>query len=197
VNVVKVPASKARPARLLVEVNPVGKGPTPRKRRGLFLADEETRGDFLQALSHPDLGPLLHAVNLVNSPSICTQGKLLPKTSTRTLPPANNQVTPPAKVKSPPARGTIPPKVFVALPDFDLAISERGTLPARAHRVLRVSDRAILVVNASGREIWIPKMALSKDSAPPAASQDAPWLFSVKGWFVKKRDFQDWLLNAA
>jgi len=193
VNVVKVPASKARPARLLVEVNPVGKSPTPRKRRGLFLADEETRGDFLQTLNHPDLGPLLHAINLVNSPSICTQGKLLPKTSTRTLPPTNTQVTPPNKAKVLPTRDPLPPEVFVALPDFDLAVSERGTLPVRARRVLRVSDRAVLVSNTSGREIWIPKMALCKHSASPAAPQSAPWVFSVKGWFVKKRDFQEWL----
>ncbi|OLS14197.1 MAG: hypothetical protein RBG13Loki_2171, partial [Promethearchaeota archaeon CR_4] len=157
--------------------------------------DEVTREDFIQVLNHPDLKSLLHIVALVNTPVKAARATLVPNIQL----PKNSSTDPqvPMSTKSKPSlvRETPPPKIPLTLPDFDLAVSERGTLSARASRVLRVSDRAILAENASGREIWVPKMALCGDSAPPPTPQATPWTFSVKGWFVKKRDFQEWLLD--
>ena len=193
ISIVRVPPSKSRSARLVVEVNPAGEIGTPRKRRGLLLVGNKMRLEFLEILRHPDLPRLFQALNIANVPAGKELGVKIQKPLKLSAPPKQS---PPPTMKSTP-RIIGGSKVPAFLPDFDLAVAERGTISARASRVLRVSERAVLAVNAVGREIWIPKMALTGDSVPPAAPQDALWVFSVKGWFIKKRDFQVWLQDGS
>jgi hypothetical protein len=72
--VVKIPATKTRGARLMVEVNPVDEGGNPRKRKGLFLTDEKMRRDFVVALENEDVSQLIRVVDSVN-PSQSEAGK--------------------------------------------------------------------------------------------------------------------------
>jgi len=43
VSVVKVPATKTRPALLFIEVNPLKENGTPMKRKGLFVGNKEMK----------------------------------------------------------------------------------------------------------------------------------------------------------
>ncbi len=63
----------------------------------------------------------------------------------------------------------------------------------RATSVKKVTERALLVTNAGGTELWIPKSALADDVPAPAAPQVGAWQFTVKAWFAQKADFQDWV----
>ncbi len=64
--VVKAPASKSRPASLIVEVNPVGPDGAPTKRRGLMLRSVDELEEFRRLLSNPRLEELLRAIGRVN-----------------------------------------------------------------------------------------------------------------------------------
>ncbi len=64
--VLKAPASKNRPATLIVELNPVGPDGSPRKRRGLMLRSPDELEEFRRLLSNPRLDELLRAVERVN-----------------------------------------------------------------------------------------------------------------------------------
>ncbi|HMF34632.1 MAG TPA: hypothetical protein VKK79_24635 [Candidatus Lokiarchaeia archaeon] len=72
--VVKIPATKSRGARLMIEVNPVDESGNPRKRKGLFLTDEKMRRDFVVALENEDVSQLIRVVDSVN-PSQAEAGK--------------------------------------------------------------------------------------------------------------------------
>ena len=74
VYVVKIPATKTRPAKLMIEVNPVDENGNPRKRKGLFLTDEKMRRDFVVALENEDVSNLLRAVDVVN-PTVADAGQ--------------------------------------------------------------------------------------------------------------------------
>ena len=74
VYVVKIPATKTRPAKLMLEVNPVDESGNPRKRKGLFLTDEKMRRDFVVALENEDVASLIRIVDSVN-PSMVEAGK--------------------------------------------------------------------------------------------------------------------------
>ena len=49
ISVVKVPATKTRPALLFIEVNPLKENETPMKRKGLFVGSKEMLIKFGEA----------------------------------------------------------------------------------------------------------------------------------------------------
>ncbi len=63
----------------------------------------------------------------------------------------------------------------------------------RAASVRAVTGKALLVTNAKGVELWVPKRALADAVPAPTAPQDAAWQFAVKPWFAEKPDFQNWV----
>lgn len=76
--VVKIPATKTRSARLMVEVNPVDESGNPKKRKGLFISDFATYVQFLEALQDDRIGKLMKNVDSVNpQPSTETRKKVL------------------------------------------------------------------------------------------------------------------------
>ncbi len=64
--VVKVPGTKSRPAKLMVEVNPVDKTGQPKKRKGLFIADFEMYLQFSEALHDDKLAELIRTLEEFN-----------------------------------------------------------------------------------------------------------------------------------
>jgi len=64
--VVKVPGTKNRAARLMVEVNPVDKAGQPKKRKGLFIADFEMFLQFTEALQDDRIGKLIKSLEGIN-----------------------------------------------------------------------------------------------------------------------------------
>jgi hypothetical protein len=64
--VVKAPASKNRPAFLMVEINPLGPDGTPSKRRGLILRRVDELKQFREIMSAERLEKVLEAVEKVN-----------------------------------------------------------------------------------------------------------------------------------
>jgi hypothetical protein len=64
--VVKVPGTKNRGARLMVEVNPVDKSGQPKKRKGLFVADFEMYLQFNEALQDDRLAQLIKSLEAFN-----------------------------------------------------------------------------------------------------------------------------------
>lgn len=64
--VVKIPATKTRPAKIMVEVNPVDEMGKPKKRKGLFVSDFEMYVQFLEALNDDKVGKLIKVVDSVN-----------------------------------------------------------------------------------------------------------------------------------
>ena len=64
--VLKLPAYKASPTRLAVELNPVGDDETPKKRRGLLLRFTTDLQDFEKLFQHETLSKLLSMVESVN-----------------------------------------------------------------------------------------------------------------------------------
>lgn len=72
--VVKIPATKTRPARLSVEVNPVDEAGKPKKRKGLFVTNFEMYVQFLEALQDDNVGKLITLVDNLN-PATASKGK--------------------------------------------------------------------------------------------------------------------------
>ena len=64
--VVKAPASRGRPASLLVEINPVGDDGAPTKKRGLILRTVDELETFRKLLSDERLEDVLKAIEKVN-----------------------------------------------------------------------------------------------------------------------------------
>jgi len=65
--VVKIPGTKTRGARLMVEVNPVDKATgQPKKRKGLFVSDYEMYLQFREALEQDEIPALLQTLEDVN-----------------------------------------------------------------------------------------------------------------------------------
>jgi hypothetical protein len=64
--VVKAPASRNRPASLMVEINPLGPDGTPSKRRGLILRRVDELKQFREIMSAERLERVLETVEKVN-----------------------------------------------------------------------------------------------------------------------------------
>lgn len=65
--VVKIPATKTRDARLMVEVNPINKVTgQPKKRKGLFIADFEMYLQFQEALMEDEVPALIKTIEEIN-----------------------------------------------------------------------------------------------------------------------------------
>ena len=63
--VVKVPATKTRPALLFLEINPLRDG-KPMKRKGLFVGDKEQLIKFGEALQDDKVFRLINEIEEVN-----------------------------------------------------------------------------------------------------------------------------------
>jgi len=66
VYVVKMPATKTRPALLSVEVNPVKDG-KPLKKKGLFLTSFDMLVEFSDILTNDSLSTLMKSIDSVNA----------------------------------------------------------------------------------------------------------------------------------
>jgi len=66
VNVVKMPATKARPALLALEVNPTKEG-KPMKRKGLFVTSKEMLVSFSEILTNDSIFTLMKTVEDINA----------------------------------------------------------------------------------------------------------------------------------
>ncbi len=64
--VVKVPATKSRPALLFLEVNPLKDDGKPLKRKGLFVGNKEFLVKFSEALSDDKVYQLINEIEKVN-----------------------------------------------------------------------------------------------------------------------------------
>ncbi|TFG17772.1 MAG: hypothetical protein EU531_02440 [Promethearchaeota archaeon] len=66
VSVVKVPATKTRPALLFLEVNPLKEDGKPMKRKGLFVGSKEMLIKFGEALNDDKVFQLIGEIEKVN-----------------------------------------------------------------------------------------------------------------------------------
>ncbi|MEJ2249024.1 MAG: hypothetical protein P8Y70_03500 [Candidatus Lokiarchaeota archaeon] len=66
VYVVKVPATKTRPALLFLEVNPLKENGKPMKRKGLFVGDKEMLVKFGELLNDDKVFQLIQELERVN-----------------------------------------------------------------------------------------------------------------------------------
>ncbi len=66
VNVVKIPATKMRPAMLHLEISPVKADGTPMKRKGLFVSSKEMLVKFSEALNDDKVFHLISELEKVN-----------------------------------------------------------------------------------------------------------------------------------
>ena len=66
VSVVKVPATKTRPALLFLEVNPLKEDGKPLKRKGLFVGSKEMLIKFGEALNDDKVFQLIGEIEKVN-----------------------------------------------------------------------------------------------------------------------------------
>ena len=73
VNVVKVPATKTRPALLFLEVNPLKEDGKPMKKRGLFVGSKEMLIKFGEALQDDKVFQLIGELEKIN-PEVATSG---------------------------------------------------------------------------------------------------------------------------
>ena len=73
VNVVKVPATKTRPALLFLEVNPLKEDGKPFKRKGLFVGSYEMFVKFGEAFNDDKVYQLMKEVEKVN-PKVSASG---------------------------------------------------------------------------------------------------------------------------
>ena len=64
--VLKATAAKGRPASLLVEINPVGPGGVPTKRRGLILRNLEELEEYRRLISVDRLKEIIKAIEKIN-----------------------------------------------------------------------------------------------------------------------------------
>ncbi|MHA2036674.1 MAG: hypothetical protein ACW972_04570 [Promethearchaeota archaeon] len=66
VNVVKVPATKTRPALLFLEINPIKEDGKPLKRKGLFVGSKEILIKFSEALNDDKTFQLIGELEKIN-----------------------------------------------------------------------------------------------------------------------------------
>jgi len=66
VTINKMPATKKRPAKLAIEINPVKNG-RPIKRKGLFITSSEMLIEFSEILTKEEIFSLIKIMDLVNS----------------------------------------------------------------------------------------------------------------------------------
>ncbi|MGQ4873172.1 MAG: hypothetical protein ACP6IY_03775 [Promethearchaeia archaeon] len=64
--VVKIPATKTRPAILQLEINPLAEDGKPVKRRGLFIGNKELLVKFSEALMDDKVFQLINEIEKVN-----------------------------------------------------------------------------------------------------------------------------------
>lgn len=77
VNVVKVPATKSRPALLFLEINPIKEDGKPLKKRGLFVGNKEMLIKFSEALNDDKTFQLISELEKVNPKVSGSKGKKL------------------------------------------------------------------------------------------------------------------------
>ncbi|MFX0028244.1 MAG: hypothetical protein ACFE8B_03475 [Candidatus Hermodarchaeota archaeon] len=77
VNVVKVPATKSRPALLFLEINPIKEDGKPLKRKGLFVGSKEMLIKFSEALNDDKTFQLIGEIEKVNPEISSSQAKKL------------------------------------------------------------------------------------------------------------------------
>jgi hypothetical protein len=73
VNVVKVPATKTRPALLFIEINPLKEDGKPFKRKGLFVGSREMFVKFGEAFNDDKVYQLVTELEKVN-PKVSATG---------------------------------------------------------------------------------------------------------------------------
>jgi len=73
VYVVKVPATKTRPALLFLEINPLKDNGKPMKRKGLFVGSKEMLIKFGEALQDDKVFQLIVELEKIN-PEVATSG---------------------------------------------------------------------------------------------------------------------------
>jgi hypothetical protein len=66
VHVVKVPATKTRPALLFLEINPLRENGKPMKRKGLFVGDQEMYIKFMETLQDDRVYQLIKELEDIN-----------------------------------------------------------------------------------------------------------------------------------
>ena len=71
--IVKVPATKSRPALLFLEINPLKDDGKPMKRKGLFVGSKEMLVKFGEALNDDKVFQLIGELEKVN-PEVATSG---------------------------------------------------------------------------------------------------------------------------
>ncbi|MGV9173752.1 MAG: hypothetical protein ACOC44_14260 [Promethearchaeia archaeon] len=71
--VVKVPATKTRPALLFLEINPLKENGRPMKRKGLFVKNKEMLISFTEALTDDKVFKLIQELDSVN-PDVSKKG---------------------------------------------------------------------------------------------------------------------------
>ena len=69
VSVVKVPATKTRPALLFLEVNPLKEDGKPMKRKGLFVGSKEMLIKFGETLQDDKVFQLIGELEKINPPT--------------------------------------------------------------------------------------------------------------------------------
>ena len=77
INVVKVPATKTRPALLFLEINPLKEDGTPMKKRGLFVGNKEMLIKFGEALNDDKTYQLIQEIEQINPKETKTNVKKL------------------------------------------------------------------------------------------------------------------------
>ena len=74
--IVKIPGTKNRSGRLMVEINPVDSTTgMPKKRKGLFVADFEMYLQFREALEDDRVAKVIKTLNEINPPEEGKQKK--------------------------------------------------------------------------------------------------------------------------
>ena len=77
VSVVKVPATKTRPALLFLEINPLKEDGSPMKRKGLFVGSKEMLIKFSEALNDDKTFQLIQELERVNPKGVKNSTKKL------------------------------------------------------------------------------------------------------------------------
>ncbi|MFX1316480.1 MAG: hypothetical protein ACFE9T_11490 [Promethearchaeota archaeon] len=77
VSVVKVPATKTRPALLFLEINPLKEDGSPMKRKGLFVGSKEMLIKFSEALNDDKTFQLIQELEQINPKETKSNSKKL------------------------------------------------------------------------------------------------------------------------
>lgn len=77
VSVVKVPATKTRPALLFLEINPLKEDGKPLKKKGLFVGSKEMLIKFGEALNDDKTFQLIQELEKVNPKTLKSKTKKL------------------------------------------------------------------------------------------------------------------------